>query len=182
MKMNRPKNNAKKTQRTYNDDQEDLGYIDYLFADDEMEDGMDDFDGADEMNYFDETDEMYTSDADCNDNKKKSYWLLRSELASWATTSGRGNTLSSLTHLLKILRPYGFSNLPEDSRALMNTPRESNSLIRDVFPGQYIHIGLQKGIEFQLKQNGVDVNQLTVVVIDCDMDGVRICKSSIHTF
>ncbi|KAG4074680.1 hypothetical protein HA402_004551 [Bradysia odoriphaga] len=164
---------AKETSITYCDDESDTEAIDYLFSDDDMDDGTDD-------EVFDY--EISDTTFDAEPEEKKPYWRLRGELASWACTSGKANTLSSLTDLCKVLRPYGFSNLPRDSRSLMNTPRESNPLIRKVFPGQYIHIGVQIGIEFQLKQNLVDVSQITELVIDCDMDGVRICKSSTRAF
>lgn len=138
--------------------------MDYLFSYDEME-GI----------YFsDENSEA----SDTETKIQKPYWKLRGELASCACTSGNGNTLSSLTDLCKILRPYGFDNLHSDSHALLKTPRDS--LVRDVFPGQYVHIGLKIGIEFQLKQNSVDVNQITCLVVDCDMDSVRVCKSMLN--
>lgn len=169
---------VKKSIKTNNENHKDFRCTDNFLTDDEM-DRVDDFDETDGMDGLNAD-----CEADCYDNKNKPYWLLRGELASWACTSGKSNTASSLSDLLKILGPYGFKNLPNDSRALMNTPRESNSLIRDVFPGQYIHIGLQKGIEFEFERNCVDVSRIkeVVVVIDCDMDGVRVCKSSNITF
>lgn len=33
-----------------------------------------------------------------------------------------------------------------------------------------------------MKQHSVDVSQIDVIVIDCDMDGVRVCKSSTYSF
>lgn len=103
--------------------------MNYLFSDDE-EDEVYDVD-------YDESNTTLDAD-DADPDEKKPYWLLRRELASWARTSGKGNTLSSLTDLCKMLRQYGFSNLPSGSRSLMNTPRKSGTL-REVFPGQYIH-------------------------------------------
>lgn len=128
-------------------------------------------------------DQLETLNKSFSENiEKKPYWQLRVELASWASTGGSGINDTSVSDLLKILRPYGFENLPADSRTLKNTPRDTSSLIRDVFPGRYIHIGLQKGIEFEFKRNCVDVSQISEIVIDCDMDGVQICKSSANTF
>ncbi len=149
---------------------EDCDGVNYLFSDNE----------DDLLEYA--ASEGDLSDEEFETSKKKPYWRLRGELASWASTSAASNTSSSVTDLLKILRPYGFYNLPLDSRALVKTPRETHSLIRTVSPGQYIHIGIQKGIEFEFKQNCVNVNTIDEIVVDCDMDGVRVCKSSPYSF
>ncbi len=128
------KYSTNKSSNTNEEGDIDQEVMNYLFSDSEEDEVY--------CDNYDQSNVTFDADPD----EKKPYWLLRSELASWACTSGKGNTLSSLTDLCKILRPYGFSNLPSDSRSLMNTPRESGTLIRDVFPGQYIHIGLQIGI------------------------------------
>lgn len=156
------------SERNFNEE----GCNNYLFSDNE----------DDALEYDAYEGDLSAFDEEFDEKTRKPYWRLRGELASWASTSGVNNTSSSVTDLLKILRPYGFSNLPVDSRALVKTPRETHSLIRDVFPGQYIHIGLQKGIEFGLKQHCVDVSEIDVIVVDCDMDGVRVCKSSPYSF
>lgn len=156
------------------EDEDDCDCEKYLYSDEE--------DDTIEWTSIDEEKSDHDDQANSSGITKKPYWLLRGELASWASTSAASNTSSSVTDLLKILRPFGFSNLPTDSRALMKTPRETSSMIREVEPGQYIHIGIQKGIEFELKVHKVDVNQIDFIVIDCDMDGVRICKSSPYSF
>lgn len=61
----------------------------------------------------------------------------------------------SLTALLKILQRYGFTDRC-DSRSLMETPRQTSELIRNVAPGQYIHIGIGIGVLYTLKENVVD--------------------------
>lgn len=108
-------------------EEEDCIFVDYLFSDNE----------DDSLQYVDSEGDISVHDdeAACSGNTKKPYWLLRGELASWASTSGANNTASSVTDLLKILRPFGFSNLPADSHALVKTPRETHSLLRNVLPG-----------------------------------------------
>lgn len=55
-----------------------------------------------------------------------------------------------LNSLLKMLKKAGFNNLPEDSRTLLQTPRNSNFEISSCLPGEYLHYGLKKAIEIQL--------------------------------
>lgn len=105
---------------------------------------------------------------------------LPKELASWANESK--TKADSLTGLLKILQRYGYPDLPADSRTLLETPRQVSTLIRDVPPGQYIHIGIEAGVLYTLRQNGVDVNGLKFIIIDYDMDGVQVSESTTQVF
>lgn len=72
--------------------------------------------------------------------------------------------------------------LPSDSRSLMETPRDSSKLIRDVEPGHYIHIGLEAGIRYVIRRHKVDISTLHVIHIDYDMDGVQVSESTPNTF
>ncbi len=76
------------------------------------------------------------------------------------------------------MQRYGHPDLPADSRTLLETPRQVSILIRNVPPGQYIHIGIEAGVLYTLRQNGVDVDGLKSIVIDYDMDGVQFSKST----
>lgn len=110
----------------------------------------------------------------------KPKWQLGNDLASWASASK--THADSLTPLLKLLRQYDFPDLKSDARSLMNTPRDTAKLIRKVEPGHYIHIGIAEGIHYTLRKNGVDISKLEVIVIDYDLDGVKITKSTDDVF
>lgn len=106
-------------------------------------------------------------------------WQLPSELSSWAITYG--NTALSVTALLKLLNEFG-CDLPNDSRSLMHTPRDSSKLIRVVEPGYYIHIGIENGIKYVLRRHKIDVSTLKRIYIDYDMDGVQVTDSTNNVF
>lgn len=110
----------------------------------------------------------------------KPKWQLQQDLASWA--SNFKVHADCLTALLKLLRQYGFTELKSDSRSVMNTPRDTAKLIRDVEPGQYIHIGIAEGIKYTLRQNRVDVSKLDTIVFDYNTDGVQITESTGDVF
>lgn len=64
----------------------------------------------------------------------------------------------------------------------MKTPRGTAKLIRNVEPGQYIHIGIAEGILYTLRQNEVDTNKLNFIVIDYNTDGVQMTESTDNVF
>lgn len=111
---------------------------------------------------------------------KKPKLKLNADLASWA--SSFPVNADCLTALLKLLREYDFPDLKCDSRSLMNTPRDTAKLIRKVEPGHYIHIGIAKGINYTLRQNGVDISKLEVIVVDYNVDGVQMTESTDNVF
>lgn len=80
------------------------------------------------------------------------------------------------------MRQYDFPELQRDSRSLLRTPRDTAKLIRNVEPGQYIHIGIAEGILFTLRQSGVDTNQMSTIVIDYNTDGVHMTESTDNIF
>ncbi len=115
-----------------------------------------------------------------NNNEKKPKWRLSHDLASWSTSfSVKADCLSAL---LKLLREYDFPDLKCDSRSVMSTPRDTAKLIRKVDPGHYIHIGVAEGIQYTLRQNGVDINKLESIVIDYNVDGVQMTDSTDNVF
>lgn len=105
---------------------------------------------------------------------------LPSELASWANTYG--TTAVSFTALLKLLQEFGHEDLNSDSRTLLETPRQTSKLIRNVAPGWYIHIGIGMGVLYTLKENAVNINNIDLIIIDYNMDGVQISKSTTQVF
>lgn len=115
-----------------------------------------------------------------NNTQNKPKWQLKSDLASWANTFEI--KANALTPLLKMLRQYDFPDLQSDSRSLMNTPRNTAKLIRDVPPGQYIHIGIAEGIGYTLRQNDVDISKIDFIVVDYNTDGVQMTKSTDNEF
>ncbi|KAG4076430.1 hypothetical protein HA402_005873 [Bradysia odoriphaga] len=116
---------------------------------------------------------------DEEDERIRPTWQLGGELSSWAITYGP--TAKCVTALLKILNQFGME-LPSDSRSLMETPRNSSKLIREVEPGHYIHIGLEDGIRYVIRRHKVDISTLHLIHIDYDADGVKISESTPNTF
>lgn len=80
------------------------------------------------------------------------------------------------------MRQYDFPDLQSDSRSLLRTPRDTSKLIRNVEPGQYIHIGIAEGVQFTLRQSGMDTSQIETIVIDYDTDGVHMTESTDNVF
>lgn len=92
-------------------------------------------------------------------------------LKNWSVKHNIKNT--ALNCLLKELKRQGFSNLPNDSRALLETPRSRE--VSDIFPGKYVHIGIRKGIDHYLKGQ----QQLPQsIMLDFNVDGAPITKST----
>lgn len=80
-----------------------------------------------------------------------------------------------LNYLLKLLRKAGFEDLPQDSRTLLQTPRNSNFAISPCPPGEYLYYGLKVAIEKQLYLANIDETEL---MFDVNIDGLPITKSS----
>ena len=79
---------------------------------------------------------------------------------------------SAVNCILKLLNPV-FPNIPKDYRKLLSTPRITK--VKKVFPGQYVHFGLEKGLVCKAAQLKLDIDSLK---IDCFIDGVAIHPSS----
>ena len=80
-----------------------------------------------------------------------------------------------LNFLLNLLKKAGFDNLPTDSRTLLETPRISDA-ITPCPPGDYLHYGLKKAIEKQLRDS-THIEE-TSLMFDLNIDGLPITKSS----
>jgi hypothetical protein len=79
---------------------------------------------------------------------------------------------SALTELLHIL-PTVIKGLPLDSRTLLKTPRKTP--IRNVPPGNYVHIGIEKNLFFLLEKGTIRRN---LILFDVNIDSVQIFKGS----
>ena len=74
---------------------------------------------------------------------------ISEELASWATKNNCRR--DAMNELLKILRRHGHDSLPKDARTLLQTPRQV--LAVNKCGGQYIYLGIAKGIMNVLSSN-----------------------------
>lgn len=105
-------------------------------------------------------------------NKTDQYEDYASFLVNWKFSNNVTNT--ALNELLTFLKNNGHLQLPKDSRTLLETPKKH--IIHDVTPGKYIHIGLKNSLENILKNR--NCNDLDEIILDFNIDGVPISKSS----
>lgn len=75
---------------------------------------------------------------------------LQSYIKNWAVK--HNITLSALTDLLIVLKPQ-HPELPKDSRSLLRV--SSKYEIITVDPGQYCHLGLERGINYIFKKTTI---------------------------
>lgn len=106
-----------------------------------------------------------------NSNSKE---LTLSELlATWAVKERINHT--ALRSLLKVLQTHScHSDLPNDPRTLLNTPRSMQ--IKEINYGHYWHYGLKKGIVNIL--NNLEQYQNNIIELMIGIDGLPISKSS----
>lgn len=98
---------------------------------------------------------------------------LNELLATWAVKERISHT--SLRSLLKVLQTHPcHSNLPNDPRTLLNTPRSMQ--IKEINFGHYWHYGLEKGIVNIL--NNFEQYQNDKIELMIGVDGLPISKSS----
>lgn len=98
--------------------------------------------------------------------------LVKDLLSNWALKNNI--TLQAMDQLLKILKLY-HSDLPNNARSLLHTPRQINTKI--VNPGRYYHFGLDKCIHRLLKSYN-SVNSLHTIEVFINIDGLPLSKSS----
>lgn len=118
----------------------------------------------------------YDSDSSSSDdswyNKLDECELLKKKLREWNISFGI--KANALTALLGILRSHDcFSNLPSDSRTLLNTP--SCVSVVPVDPGFYSHIGLEYNLQRILENVKEDVSHVKLLI---NIDGLPLFKSS----
>jgi len=98
---------------------------------------------------------------------------FRNKITTWAVTEQI--THKSLNRLLHILKTHScHSDLPSNSRSLLNTPR--TTIIKEVYPDYYGHNSLENGIQEFLKYKDHLISGTIELVIN--IDGLPISKSS----
>lgn len=80
-----------------------------------------------------------------------------------------------ITNLLDILRRHGHQDLPVDARSLMRTPRCTKNKLVNFVHGQYVHFGLEQGIEDTVLRYNCNDTELS---FNINVDGLPISKSS----
>ncbi|XP_029170333.1 uncharacterized protein LOC114940024, partial [Nylanderia fulva] len=115
---------------------------------------------------------------DNNNNLEKENNDFEAFLIQWAITHHISHVaLSHLLSGLKKVHPI-FFNLPKCAKTLLRTPR--SSVITDMFPGQYCHIGIEYGIlQFLSASNGMNNSTvLSSIKIQIGIDGLPISRSN----
>lgn len=100
---------------------------------------------------------------------------INTNLTRWALQHNISHV--AVNDLLKILSPY-HPTLPVDSRSLLHTPRNIID-IKVVFPGQYYHFGVKKGICKLLSKVSLQkpfINKTIKLLVN--IDGLSISDSS----
>lgn len=102
------------------------------------------------------------------------------ELRNWAVN--RKINHAALNELLVILRKYGFSWLPKDSRTILETPRKLNITdipfiggCNKISTGKYWYNGVENSLK-NILSNKIDSD--TTIYISINVDGLPIYKSS----
>jgi len=96
-------------------------------------------------------------------------------LSEW--TSNYNITHSALDGLLVILRKHScFSNMPRDSRTILETKPIDNTCMQIIDSGKYYHFGLSNEIKDNFQH---DVNEIKLVI---GIDGLPISKSTSSQF
>lgn len=129
--------------------------------------------------YLDEMELCDSSDSDTpvlSDNEFSNFSQndLQVSLAAWATRNRC--TQVCVTELLAILRLNGHSELPKDPRTLLKTPR--NVTVAQKCGGEYVYIGIEKGIRLILKDFPQVSYSSQMVDLLVNTDGVPLYKSS----
>lgn len=96
-------------------------------------------------------------------------------LATWAIRHNTSHV--ALNELLLFLKNNNLASVPMDARTLLKTPKFKN--IIKVEPGEYVHIGLQSGLEIFLTQKNLSP---TKIFLTFHIDGVPLSKSSSSCF
>lgn len=99
---------------------------------------------------------------------------ITEKLKLWAVTCKISHL--SLRELLKIICLIpGLENTSKDPRTFLHTPR--NTIIRNVNPGTYFHLGIANGLNNMFKYiNTSDIPN--IIEVGINIDGLPLCKSS----
>lgn len=97
----------------------------------------------------------------------------REALQKWAIEHNISQ--QALKGLLSIIKHhYNDTNLPYDPRTLLNTPQNSNMLLKDIPGGKYWH----QGLEVCLRNSFKFISKDTSIELNINIDGLPIHKSS----
>jgi len=121
--------------------------------------------------YCVETSVDFSSESESDD--RGNIESLRDSLAEWAMQFNVPK--NAVTALLKLLSRYHV-DLPQDARTLQRTPR-SHVISSLAGGGQYVHFGVQKGIEVLIKSGDITV-YLGKLELQFNIDGLPLFKSS----
>lgn len=106
----------------------------------------------------------------CENDQEK----LSNSLRMWANTYTI--TMRALTALLKILKSFGMTFLPNDCRALLKTPRTVE--ISTLAGGKYWHDGLQHSLSLAF----ANMKSNMTIEINISSDGLPLFKGSPKSF
>lgn len=98
---------------------------------------------------------------------------IRSQIAGWAVQNNVPGLM--LGRILNILKPY-HNTLPSDPRTLLKTPRET--ILKDVEPGKYYHLGIEHGLQFLLLNSDEKKFTNNICEVLINIDGLPISASS----
>lgn len=99
---------------------------------------------------------------------------IRPSLQSWAVCH------NITSDLLKLLQQHQcFSDLPVDSRSLLQTPRKT--ILFSVKPGQYCSFDWIKSIQ-EIILNSSEVIENNTILLQINIDGIPLYKGSAHQF
>ena len=126
----------------------------------------------------DDSDHDSGSEPECNqsDNGSDERELvpLAEKLTEWALKCDVPRT--AVGDLLRVLKPY-HPELPTDARTLVGTPRNVQEITALPGGGQYVHLGLKKGIESFLRSH-LCVDAPSTLELQINVDGLPLFKSS----
>ncbi|XP_018911483.2 uncharacterized protein [Bemisia tabaci] len=137
-------------------------------TDDDTESEMDD------EEFFSYCESLKADGPAVNDELSELHEFLR----SWALKHGITHVaLSDLCKGLKDTHPECFTQLKKDARSILHTPKEPLKLIK-VDPGEYIHVGLRKQLNFAFSLLTTVVTCLSLLF---NIDGVQLYKNTTHS-
>jgi len=117
---------------------------------------------------------IMTNISDCN-NENNLWTDLQMLIINYNIPHSTGN------ELLRILKNHGFSELLNDVRFLLGTPRNVRMHIKSIANGRYIHFDLSFSLErsVQMYSTFIKKNEIT---LNINIDGLPLCKSSTSQF
>lgn len=99
---------------------------------------------------------------------------VKNFLATWSVRHNSSHR--SINELLVFFKKY-FPELPKDARTLLKTPKVN--CIIDMEPGEYVHIGLKRGLDRVLDHQSILPTEITLTF---NIDGLPLSRSSSSCF